>query len=89
MIWRTFQIVPKAAVASQDSALIHDLDMEKCEVEDTEFERDFELRIRGDCCLSSQDEQLVAFIFMFNVMPASFETNFQTFLNFSSCASLK
>ena len=60
MIWRTFQIVPKAAVASQDSALIHDLDMEKCEVEDTEFERDFELRIRGDCCWFNQDTRVVS-----------------------------
>ena len=35
------------AVVSANPALIHDLDMEKCEVEDTEFESDFELRIRG------------------------------------------
>ena len=35
-------------MVSTSPALIHDLDMEKCEVEDTQFESDFELQIRGE-----------------------------------------
>ena len=43
------EIVPAAAVVSASPALIHDIDMEKCEVEDTQFESEFELRMRETC----------------------------------------
>ena len=43
-------------MVSTSPALIHDLDMEKCEVEDTQFESDFELQIRGELLVNKMCE---------------------------------
>ena len=48
LVEASVEVAPRESVVSP-AALIRDLDMEKCEVADTEFEAGFELTIERDC----------------------------------------
>lgn len=62
------EVVPPEHVASSEPALIHTLDLEKCRVEDTQFESEFELVAARDCnitAIAGKQENLLGFVSVF------------------------